>query len=129
VENGRYQVIALTAGGAPATDGRDGADTPTGQKEKDPMSSMTLCHSDGCSGTTIVKGYKVYWTEGAGEAVIVHPDGRVERPDAQSKHEVLLMPEVQCVDTTYNRPMTPAEEAEWDIARYGKIWPKEEDTE
>jgi len=93
------------------------------------MSSMTLCHSDGCSGTTIVRGYKVYWTEGAGEAVIVHPDGRVERPDARSRHEVLLMPEVQCVDTTYNRSMTPAEEAEWDIARYGKIWPKEEDTE
>jgi len=87
------------------------------------MSSMTLCHSDGCSGTTIVRGYKVYWTEGAGEAVIVHPDGRVERPDARSRHEVLLMPEVQCVDTTYNRSMSQRKKQNGtspDMARYGR---------
>ena len=88
--------------------------------------SMTLTHSDGCSGTTIVNGIKVYWTEGPSKAVIVHADGRIEKPDAWSKHEILQMKEVQCVDTTYARAMTKAEEAEWEITRYGKIYEADE---
>ena len=80
--------------------------------------SITLVHSDECSGTTILdNGTKVHWTEGAGYAVIVHPDGRVEKPDSWSQHPILLLPEVQCVQTDVARPMTAAEEAEWDAGR------------
>lgn len=79
--------------------------------------SMTLSHSDGCSGTTIMSdGTKVYWTEGNSEAVIVYANGKMEKVPAQSNHQVLLSEEVYSVNTIHNREMTKAEEIEWEIA-------------
>lgn len=80
--------------------------------------SMTLCHSDECSGTTILDdGTKVYWTEGYSDAYIVYPDGRRETVNAHSKHPILMRPELLEVMTDASRTMTEAEEAEWAIAR------------
>lgn len=81
------------------------------------MASMTLTGSDECSGTTIMNdGTKVYWAEGPGNAIIVHPDGKIEVVDAWSKHPVLLMPEIMSIQTDLHRRMTKAEEAEWNKA-------------
>ncbi len=83
--------------------------------------SLTLCHSDSVSGTTILDdGTKVYWTEGYSDAVIVHPDGTTEIVDAHSKHPVLQRPELAECMTTAQRGMTTAEEVEFYVAREPK---------
>jgi hypothetical protein len=78
---------------------------------------ITLIHSgnDYTGAITIcADGTKVYWEEGAGVAVIVHPNGEKERVDAQSNHPVLLRPEL--TDGTENqRPMTAQEESDYDM--------------
>jgi len=79
--------------------------------------SITLIHSDGCSGTTITPdNTKVYWTEGRSEAVIVYANGKMERVPAQSDHPVLKSKEIHNVQTDHNREMTVAEEIEWQVA-------------
>lgn len=41
--------------------------------------SVTLCHSDDCSGTTILDdGTKIYWTEGYSDLLVHHTDGTKE---------------------------------------------------
>lgn len=82
--------------------------------------SMTLCHQDESSGTTIYDdGTKVYWTEGYSSAVIMHPNGTKEvvpphENNAQSTHPVMSSPEIRDMATDDARNMTAEEEAEWE---------------
>lgn len=76
-----------------------------------------LTHSDECSGLTILDdGTKLYWTEGWSDTLIVYPDGRRETVGPFDVEGHPLEEQIQAIDGDM-RPMTAAEEAEFDTAR------------
>ena len=106
--------MALTGGRAAATDGRDGADTPTG-RTTETTTMIALCHSNEQGGTNITAQARIYWTEGYSATIVAYVDGRREIVDPEEIETHPLAADIIGADAEI-RMMTAAEEREWDAA-------------
>ena len=107
--------MTLTGGRAAATDGRDGADTPTGRTTETTTMTIALCHSNEQGGTNITAQAKIYWNEGYSATIVAYVDGRREIVDPEEIETHPLAADIIGADAEM-RMMTAAEEREWDAA-------------
>ena len=107
--------MTLTGGRAAATDGRDGADTPTGRTAETTTMTIALCHSNEQGGTNITAQARIYWTEGYSATIVAYVDGRREIVDPEEIETHPLAADIIGADAEI-RMMTAAEEREWDAA-------------
>ena len=107
--------MTLTAGRAAATDGRDGADTPTGRTTETTTMTIALCHSNEQGGTNITAQARIYWNEGYSATIVAYVDGRREIVDPEEIETHPLAADIIGADAEM-RMMTAAEEREWDAA-------------
>ncbi len=76
-----------------------------------------LLHGDECSGLTILDdGTRFYWTEGYSDTTVVYPDGRREVVGPWDVEAHPLAAAMTDMDGD-QRPMTEAEEVEFDLVR------------
>ena len=76
-----------------------------------------LTHSDECSGLTVLDdGTKAYWTEGYSDTLVVYQDGRREIVGPWDLEKHPLGERLTSLEGDM-RPMTPAEEADFDTIR------------